>query len=318
MTVTATQFLSKLKSRVTLPANDELLTDPKLLEIGDDVIRDKMVSLMLSVNENYFAVTTGTDLVEAQEYYNIPYRAIGRTLRELKLVQNSSAAEADDSNTSDMHLIALEDEQYWNHPGKPHYFYFEGDRFVVRPVPQTSDHYLKIWYDLQPGLLCQVTDAALVDSVASNVVSVTGAVPSTMTAGVEVDFIQGRQGCRTLGMDAQITNVAGTQITFASADDIPSTLREGDWISIGQTSPVIQFPDEALPLIVTLAAAQAMHAIGDFEAQAKLEEEAMKKETALLKLIAPRIQGENKKIVNRRGLLRGQGFGSRRGYGHYP
>lgn len=316
MTVTVDQFLDRLKKRVTLPANNELLSTESLLSIGDDVVRDKMVSLMMSVNQNYFVTTEAETLVEDQEAYSIPYRAIGRTLRDLKLVGS------DDEKTSDMSLIALEDEHMFRGGGgggTPRYFFFQGDEIILRPVPNTTAYYLKKFFDLQPGCLVTTSSAACVASVASNVVTIEGAMPSEITVGIDVDFIQGRQGCRTLAMDVAVTNVSATTITFASASDIPSSLVAGDFISVAQTSPVIQFPDEAFPLIVTLAAVRVMHAIGDFEAQSKLEEEATQQETSLLKLISPRIQGENTKIVNRRGLLRGQGYNFWRSrYGSYP
>lgn len=315
MTVTVDQFLTRLKSRVTLPANNELLSNDRLLEIGDDVVRDKMVSLMLSVNQNYFVTSETETLVDGQESYTIPYRAIGRTLRDIKLVSS------DGLKTSDMGLVALEDEHMFigGGGGTPRYFYFEGDAIIVRPVPNTSDYCLKKFFDQQPGRMVTTSDAALVDSISSNVVNISGSMPSVIMSGSVVDFVQGRQGCRTLGMDKTVTNVSSTDITFASADDIPSGLVAGDYVTLAQTSPVIQFPDEAMPLIVTLSSARVMHAIGDFEAEERLETEAVKQETALLKLISPRIQGENTKIVNRRGLLRGQGFRFWRSrFGSYP
>lgn len=315
MTITADRWLTGLKRRVTLPANNELLTASDLLALGDDVIRDKMVPLMMSVNQNYFVTNTLVPLVTDQSHYDIPYRSMGRTLRDLKLSRNDS----DDQDVTDLSLLALEDEHLFATSGVPGFFYFEGDQFVAVPRPNTSSYSFKVWYDLEVGTLVQTSDAALVASIASNVVTITGNIPSTMIAGVLVDFIKGKAGCRTVGMDVAITNVstgAGT-ITFASADDVPESLAAGDWISLAQTSPVLQFPDEAAPLIETLAAIRVMHAAGDFEAQQLLDQDAMKQETNLLKLLAPRVEGEPTKIVNRRGLLRGQGFTywrSRRGF----
>lgn len=313
MTVTADRWLAGLKRRVTLSANDELLTDSDLLAIGDDVMRDKMVPLMLSVNQNYFVVTTEIPLVEDQSHYDIPYRAMGRTLRELKLVRNG-----DEFDLSNLTLLALEDLEGFGGEGLPGRFYFEGDQFVAVPRPNTTSYSFKVWYDLQVGQLCQSSDAALVSSVTGGNVTVSGAIPATMVAGADVDFIKGKSGCRTLSMDVEITGVnVGTGVISFATGDVPTSLVEGDWISIAQTSPVLQLPDEASPLLETLAAIRAMHALGDFEAQQVLEGDAARQESSLLKLIAPRIEGEPTKIVNRRGLLRGQGYTngrSRRGF----
>jgi len=305
MTVTADEFLVRLKARVTLPANNELLSNDSLLSFADEVIRDKMVSLFMSVNQNYFVTYELEELVDGQDNYSIPYRSIGRTLRDLKLYQPESGW------ASDMALIALEDEHLFRGSTTcPGGFYFRGDQIIVVPVPISPSQSLKKFYDLQRSCLVTTSQAVRVTNVVANVVNIYGALPSVIATGATVDFVQGRQGCSTIGLDAVITNATPTQITFGSADDIPGGLVYGDYITLAQTSPVIQFPDEAAPLIVTLTAIRVMHAIGDFEAQSKLEEDAGRQEAALLKMIAPRVEGESTKIINRRGLLRGRTFGS--------
>lgn len=314
MTVTADKFLTQLKARVTLPANNELLSNDNLLAFADDVIRDKMIPLFMSVNQNYFVTSETEQLVAEQDNYSIPYRSIGRTLRDLKLTQSGTY------RCYDMSLISLEDEHMFNAGcGMPGYFYFQGDQIILRPTPVSGDYSLKKFYDLQPGALVTVAQAAVVVSVVGNAVSTSGSMPSVIMPGVLVDFVQGRQGCQTLGLDAEVTAVTPNLVTFTSADDIPGGLRAGDYITLAATSPVIQFPDEAYPLIVTLTAVRVMHAIGDFEAEERLAQDATRQEMALLKVIAPRVEGESTKIVNRNGLLRGLGFRGRLfGRGYYP
>lgn len=309
MTITGDRFLEGLKRRVTVPANQVLIGDSGFFQLSQDVTRDKMVSLLLSINQNYFVYEDTDPLVAEQAAYDIPYRSIGRTLRDLKL-RNVS----DTSSIRDMALIALEDAHMFPSSGDPTGFYFRGDKIVLVSTPTSTGWELLRYYDLQPSQLVKTTDAALITGISSNVVTCSS-VPTTMLSAVDVDFVKGRQGCSTVGMDVAISSVAGNQITFASAGVLPDNLSVGDYIALAQQTPVLQLPDEAHPLLETLTAARICHAIGDFDGASVLKEEAKEQQRDLLKLLSPRIEGEPTKIVNRRGLLRGQGFRSWRSTG---
>jgi len=304
MTVTGDKFLRGLKRRITIPANQVLIDNPGMLELCDDVMRDKMVPLLLSVNENYFVVEETEVEVANQAAYSIPYRSIGRTLRDLKMRQVGAT-----NSIQDMSLIALEDAHMMAPSGVPSGFYFRGDKIVLVPYPISDQYELIKYYDLQPSRLVQTTSAALIQSVSTNVVTC-ATVPPSFASGVYVDFVKGIQGCSTLAMDVQITNVSGSQVTFTSASDIPSDLVAGDYIALAQETPVLQIPDEAVPLLETLTGERVLYAISDYEGAEKLLSDAARQEKDLLKVISPRVQGEQTKIVNRRGLLRGQGFNS--------
>lgn len=313
MTLTGDQFLENLKRRITVPANQVLLNNAAMLDMAEAVMRRKMIPLILSVSQNYFVTRTTQATVANQSEYPIPYRSIGRTLRELKLRQPSA-----NSCMRDMSLIDLEDDNLFsNSGGLPQNFYFQGDKFVVKPAPPDATTYeFVVWYDLQPSRTVQTSAAGFITGISGNVVNIS-VTPSTFMPGVYVDFVQGRAGNSTLGMDALITNVSGGAITFGSASDLPSDLAVGDWIALAQESPVVQLPIEATPLYVTMTAERVLYALGDFDGASLLMKDAEDESKDLLKILEPRIQGENTKIVNRRGLLRGRGFNSWRWGGNY-
>lgn len=312
MTTTVDSFLDKVKRRITVPSNQVLLDNDNMLSMADDVTREQMVPLIMSVNQNYFVVEETIPVVTDQTVYDIPYRSIGRGLRDLKMQQGS-----DLNAISSMSLIALEDaHRFGNNANPPLYFYFRGDKIVLVPVPQSDDYQMICFYNLQPSRYIQTTDAALVVSIVGAVVTCSD-VPTTMTSGVEIDFIQGKSGCSILDMDVAISSATSTTITFASADDIPDDLVAGDYISLAGTSPVIQMPDEAVPLLECWTAERICYAIGDFDGAQVLVNRAQKIEENLKKVLTPRIEGAQTKIVNRMGLLRGQGFNTWRYRGGY-
>ena len=74
MTVTCDQFLVGVKRSITIPANQQLMTDQDMLDLGSDSIRDKMIPLLMSTNQNFFVTTYLQSLVVGQSKYPIHYR----------------------------------------------------------------------------------------------------------------------------------------------------------------------------------------------------------------------------------------------------
>ena len=306
MTVTVDTFLSRMKRRITVPANQVLLTNDQMLQMADDVTMERVVPLILSCMQNFFVYEEEIAGVENQSAYAIPYRSIGRGLRDLKIRWGG-----DENGMTNMTQVALEDAHEWTNnaiSNTPRGFYFKGDKFVILPEPLDDNFTIFAYYNMQPNSLVLLSDAARVASIASNVVTC-DSVPSDFASGSVIDFIKGRAGCATLTpYDVAITNVSGNQLTFA-ADDIPDDLAEGDYISIAKTTPVIQLPDEAVPLLECWTAERVCEAIGDMDNANLLANRAIEVEKNLKMALSPRIEGAQTKIVNRNGLLRRGNWG---------
>ncbi len=302
MSIDTTRLLRGVKRRITVPAVQQLINDAGFLEFGDDVILEKMVPLVLSTRQDFFVVTTDVDSVDGVSEVSIPQRAIGRGLRDIKYSYDGT-----DTGIRNLVLYTIEDEHKFQRSGDPSGFYFKGDKIVLVPTPQSADQYTQLWYDLRPGRLVSTSAAAQVTGISVGVINTDVTVataPTTMMAGTAVDFIQGVQGNSTLGMDVSITNVATTTFTFA-VDDVPESLVVGDWISLAGESPVVQLPDDCYPLFETLVCGRVLDAIGDYDGATKLQVAAVEQEKNLKIVLEPRIIGEQTKIINRSGLLRG-------------
>ncbi len=308
MSVTADDLLARIKRRVTQPATQRLLDDADMLALANDVIREKMVPLHLSANQDYFVTTYIQPTVAGQATYPINYRAIARGLRDLKLVNAGNS-----QNTYNLRLIALEDEHLFSSQSNPTGFYFTGDTITLLPTPVNADYNIKQFINLQRGALVTVANAAQITNITGTTLTVSS-LPATMTAGIAIDFIQGTSGCSTLAWDQTITSNSTSSLTFAS---IPATLVVGDWIAIAQQSPLVQLPDESVPLLVTWTSERILYAVGDFDGADRLRGDAQLQEKDYLMIIQPRIEGERTKIVNRNGLLRARGFNYWRVRGGY-
>jgi hypothetical protein len=133
-------------------------------------------------------------------------------------------------------------------------------------------------------------------------------VPSNLSTGSLVDFIQGREGCDIYEFDKAITNISGTTLTFA-ADTIPDELQAGDYISLAQTSPVINMlPEECQPLIENKTAKLLLASIGDMAGSTQFDGWISDMEEMIQKMIEPRTDGNPQVIMNRYSLARGRRY----------
>ena len=307
MAVTTDSVLAGVKRRAVVPANQVTLDDDDILKLIDDVIKVHVVPLVDSVNGEFFVTSETTTLVAGQSNYSIPYRSIGRTVRDVLIMDTSN------NSKRDCPLVAIEDAHLYDDTALDFGHYFQGDQiYTVPSVPSTysGNEAFYILYKMRPSSLVKLTNAAKVASVSSPNVEVE-AVGDIVT-GSTIDFIAGKSGNRIFAIDKSVTNVSGTTLTFTAAD-IPSDLAAGDYISLQGTSPVVtMIPDECSPWIERLAAREVLLAIGDDVGADKLAPGIAQERENLLSLLEPRNEGEPTIIINRRSLVRGGKFAQSR------
>lgn len=301
MTVTADKLLNGVKRRAVVPNNQIVnMSDTDILELLDDVIKTEVVPMVDSVNGEYFVTVTNSNLVASQSEYSIPYRAMGRVLRDLKIENNDSG------DVRNCPYIEPENIQDYVNTSLDYGHYFKGNKFVAVPdIPSTysGNESWQIWYKIRPSLLVKLSDAAKVSSITETTV-VVETVGNIVTGSV-VDFIQGGSGNSILGIDVTCTDVTGTTFTFALGD-IPTDLAVGDYVSIAETSPVLTMvPDECSPWIEKNGAREVLLAIGDDVGADKLLLGIQRDKENLLSILQPRNEGEPKYILNRNSLYRG-------------
>lgn len=311
MAILADNILSGVKRRCVLPSNQVLLQDADILVLADDIVKIKIIPLLESVNQEYFVTTQDVTIVANQSVYPIPYRAMGRALREIKLVDANG-------NVRNIAEINIEDAHSYSASANILGFYFIGDQIRLVPdVPSTLSIAMSIrfWYRLPPNSLCASTSSALITSVTATTVGV-NVVPSNLVNGSIIDFIQGQSGNSIYAFDKTLTSISGSTFTFG-AGVIPATapniLQAGDYVSLAQTSPVLNFiPNEVSPYLETLISKRVLKAIGDFDGANILNDDIKEEKEDLLKLLEPRSDGEAIIIINRQSLVRGNKFAQRR------
>jgi hypothetical protein len=304
MSMTSDRILRGIKRRMTFPGNQSVMDDDDILEICDDVISIDILPHIVSLRQDYVVRKIKVPCVSGQKSYLIPYRAIGQTLRDLKIVDSSNRA-------YDMRLIQIEDEHKFRISGSSapsSAFYFSGDSIVLTSDADSAWS-LEFWVDFAISRLVKVQDCALVQSISMDDVTVE-TVPSTIQVGDEIDFVRSKQGSNVIDYDKAVNGITGTTLQFSSGDvpdeitdDILSVLEPGDYIAPAQTTPVLPVPEICARYLETKACARILGAISDFENQKIMEQKAEIELKSMLTLMAPRIRGESIKILNH-GLLR--------------
>lgn len=316
MAKTGDDLLNAVRSQITAPNNQILLTDDRVLEFANEQIEALVTPYLVSLRQDYFVRKEYQVTVTNQENYPIPYRAIGRTLRDLKIIDGTpdiNGQIAFGLPTRDLAMIALEDASLTFYNATPAMFYFRGDEIIILPTPMGVGQTIEKWYLLRPNAVVTTSQAAKIVGISGTTFTCTF-VPNTITAGSSVDFIQGRQGNQTIAMDMVVQSVTGQQLTITSPLPVfPPTVKVGDYIALAEQSPLIQLPDEAFTLIVAHTSARCLEAISDFEGKQAIVADIPEKKRVLQMILAPRMEGENMKVIQRFSLLRGNRTRFRRG-----
>jgi len=297
VTYTTDDLIKSVKRGITVPNYQALLSDDDILLFATEEMLAEMSSIITSLRSEFFVWRETTPIVAGQEKYDIPYRAVGRTLRDL--IYKVGTYRRNLGN------IAPEDSIYWRNNGTggdARGFMFEGDKIILLPASNNSQAELEITYILRPNKFTQISKAARVQSVntTTNTIVTQSTPPDTFQIGVQLDILQNKQGVSMLGFDKTLTNVSGTTLTFSS---IPEGISQGDWLSLSETTPILQIPEEGMQLLAQMTQCRVLEALGDTEGLQVAENRKKERIKSFQKLLTPRNEGELARVVPSNGLL---------------
>ena len=137
--MTADRLLAGVKRRIVIPASQSLLLDADILAMADDEIKASMVPLLTAARQDYFVTSVNVATVADQESYAVPYRAVGRGLRDLKIVDSAGLVR-------DVGLVTIEDAHRAIDSSSVSGFFFKGDSVVLVPAPADALSSIQFWY----------------------------------------------------------------------------------------------------------------------------------------------------------------------------
>lgn len=280
--MTSAELIAALKIKGSFPTSDDLFSESDFLVLFNHQMKTEIIPVMMLLSDDYFLLAKEYT-ISAGSTYRIPRRAIGSKIRDLEL------KDANGNYTSLPRLF--EEDRPANSSG---YYVF---RNSIELSSDISAPTLRMTYFARPNELVLTTACGLITSIdtANNQVDVSS-LPSTMTNGVEIDFVQGDNPYDLLDYDKAITGVSGTTISFSS---LPDGLAVGDWVCLAGESPVPMVPEEMHSVLVQSALVAALSSKKDkaveFEA-AVLE----RVKTDAIRMLDPRVENDSTKFKSGR------------------
>lgn len=269
------ELIAALKIKGSFPSSDDLFSNADFLVLFNHQMQTEIIPTMQLLSEEFFLLSKDYTITSGTSY-RIPSRAIGAKLRDLQFVDASN-------NLSSLNRLFEEDRPLNN----------SGYYLVRNSVELSSDFIsgtLRMKYFGRPNKLVLETACAQISSIDTglNQVVVT-ALPSTMTTGVLVDFIQNKNPYDLLSYDQAISGVSGTTVSFTS---LPTDLAVGDWISLAEQACVPMVPEEMHPILVQSALVSALSSKKDraVEYEAKVLERI--KQDAI-RMLDPRVENDS-------------------------
>lgn len=284
-TFTTDTLIASIKRRGMIPTNQSTFDTDDFLALANEEIQLGLLPLILSTREEYYV--TSKDY-SAADSIDIPERSVGAKVRDVKLVDSNEVEQ-------DVPQVDFKDRDLAAFLG----FYIQGNKIYFTDTP---DETIRVYYYQRPNELVATSDAAQIASIDVNNNQVTvSSLPSTITTSTPVDIIKAAPGYDCLAIDQTITNIASTTLTFSS---LPTGLAVGDWIALAGESPIVQLPKELQPILSQRVTVRILQSTGDLEQMGAAQADLNRMEAAAFRLIEPRTDGANHKIINRFSSLR--------------
>ena len=308
---TADELLEQVRRGGSLPSAASTGTaDADLLAHADAELRDTLVPLMLGVQEEMYQRAFLRSVDSGTQGYRINKRA---AISRINTVEWLNA----DNSGYPMDRIdpkrALEVGVTTTSTGQPRYYYLEGGRLMLWPIPNATGT-LRIRAFVRPGRLCLLADststaiAISVVSVGASVTTLTTAINHGITTSGIRDVVASTPSFEHLAVDATAT-VTGLNTVTIPNTDLTTAPIVGDQLCVSDNTPYVQLPVELQPALVELTIARVLRALGKGSEAADHQQAADRLVGVGIQALTPRVDTADRKIVG------GPHFRNRRGYG---
>jgi hypothetical protein len=298
---TVDDLISSVKARASVPETDGNLTDNDILRFANEEMDENIVPLILSTREELYLTYEDVAVVDGALEYDIPYRAVGTKVRIIKPIVDGKEGRALSHIPVD--LVDNYDAIYDYDIDRG--FYLRNDKIIlVNPLNTTGTGTLRVYYYFRPNNLVSLDSVGTITEIDTNTNTVTVSdFPSSFSGSPEVDFIQSTPNHRTISFDAQVSSVSSITREIVLSDDLPSTLKVGDYICLAGESPTPQMPVDIIPVLEQSVVCKILEAQGDTEGLKNAYSRLQKLEQRLFNVIDDRIEAPGRKVINQNSLL---------------
>jgi hypothetical protein len=287
MDFTSTGLIAQVKRRALIPTSQNLFSNSDLIDMLNEELQNRIVTYIMAVREDYLLTYEDFTQDGVTKEFTIPYDAIGNKLNSVALYNT-----IDDTNIRYIPRLAL--SQINDLFG----YYLQANKIKINPKAiQTG--YLRVYYYRRPSEIVATSAVGQISSISTNVSITCGTLPNTITTGTEIDIVSDNSPFETIKTVTAGT-VAGTTINLSDTSDIET----GFYVCLKDQSPFPGIVQDVIPLLIQAVVVRMMEYMGDTNGlQAALLTYAQM-ESDNRNLIAPRVDGQPKKIVSSKRLQR--------------
>jgi len=304
--LTTTELIKAIKRRGSIPTSQQLFSTDDMIDLANDEMSTMLVSALMSVREEYFVSYKDFEIPQSSVPYSmeIPADAIGMKIRDLVWVDPTTEV------LTNIPLIVLEQAsgsipQFGSISG----FIMQNNKVIL--YPSTNEGTIRMYYPRRPLKLTSVLKSGQVVSIntGTNEVVLT-TLPSTWGIGTVINAVGQSQPFATSVISATITAVSSPTIVLSSV----TGLSVGDWVSVEGYSVIPQIPLEAHMVLAQATAAKCLEAMGDSKGMENATNRLTLDLKEMMTLIAPRVEGQSKKITTAGNGIFDNTRSNRRGY----
>lgn len=306
--VTVDTLVSLIKQQAVIPNTASLFSPSNVTNLLDNVMRETVIPLVKSLKEEYWVVTTATQVSATVNNYPIPYRAVGTALRDLALMDN---------NQNLLQLVRYEPEDIkfplipYNSPYFRLGYYLQNNSVILFP-PQVSNYtayQILMKWERRPSNLTLTTNCGQIVSFNQMASTITlSFVPTSWQSNVTtVDIINNLPPFDSIADDVVITNIAGNTLTITVPAAYSSTfwgaVAANYWVSISMTSPIPQLPYEAFPFLTALGRKEVLAGIADQNMMRDMDKRIEDTKVLINSILTPRVEGTPKQLSGFGGIV---------------
>lgn len=298
MLQTTTELLADVKLRAGLPASQSLYTDTELLRMATEEMHRTVVPLLMRYRSELLVRREDVALT-GQGRVRVPARAFGSKLRDVQLKRTGAA------DFVSLPLVSSEDAREQR---SVEGFYLEGDWLYLTPEGAAPTGTLRIKYFTRPSHLVGTDDPdlAMVEADYTTTVGPFAAGPAARltalwdSSGGYVDIVRAEPSYELIGsqMGFDRAQAALGQLVLTSGT-LMEPPKYGDWLCLPGYAPVAMVPAECFDVLIQATVVRILRAKKEWDAY-RAEKEVLETSANLLDAtLAPRVDGEPKRFVNR-------------------
>lgn len=299
----STDLITSVKRRCNVPTSQITFQEADFLALADEETRSKLLPIVLKCMEEFYVSYLDYNVSAQQTVYAIPPRASAMGLRSVQIVSSTdpdTRVNLERLNPEDLYAGISGNARFLV---KKNGFYLQGNSVVLYPTPYQSLDILRLAFYSRPNALVDPTACGLITAINTSTNALTvSTVPSNITNSSIVDLVRAVPGFECTAIDQSISSIISNVITLSST--LPSNVQVGDYVCPQYQSCVVQVPVELQPLLFQYVVVRILSAQGDQTNLKAAVAELESLEKAANLLLAPRVSGSVKRVVNARAINR--------------